>query len=385
MNISLYKKKYILFIALSLFLTCQYVQAVVNFTGTLAGDVTGTQKATAVSLVGGLGGVTKAQIISGVRAANAATNANTASTIVKRDVSGNFSAGTITASLNGNASTATSVSNFSGSLAGDVTGSQSATVVGHVGGVTAANVANGANAANAATSANTASKIVIRDGSGNFSTHKITLDELDPLTTNTIRLSGNLSLPSDAKLLLNEIDLLTTQTLFIDGNVALGENASFFVDFISGASGSLVNTIVVNNLGSVNNFTPSDKCLKTDITDLDSELCLDLVNQMNPREFDYIPAVKKALGDDGKRHVGFIAQELAKVDPRFVSFMSGSKMFGDLTTEELAVVKQELFVPLLVGALKAEDKKLLDQLAQTEQLQARVKVLEEYIASMKRV
>ena len=37
-----------------------------------------------------------------------ATNANTASTIVSRDASGNFSAGTITATLSGNASTATS-------------------------------------------------------------------------------------------------------------------------------------------------------------------------------------------------------------------------------------------------------------------------------------
>ncbi len=37
-----------------------------------------------------------------------ATNANTGSTIVARDASGNFSAGTITATLNGNASTATS-------------------------------------------------------------------------------------------------------------------------------------------------------------------------------------------------------------------------------------------------------------------------------------
>ncbi len=38
---------------------------------------------------------------------NAATNANTASTIVKRDGSGNFTAGTITAALTGNASSAT--------------------------------------------------------------------------------------------------------------------------------------------------------------------------------------------------------------------------------------------------------------------------------------
>ena len=41
-----------------------------------------------------------------------ATNANTASTIVKRDASGNFSAGTITATLSGNASTANAL-NFS--------------------------------------------------------------------------------------------------------------------------------------------------------------------------------------------------------------------------------------------------------------------------------
>lgn len=42
-------------------------------------------------------------------AINAATNANTVSTLVKRDASGNFSAGTITASLTGNASTATTL------------------------------------------------------------------------------------------------------------------------------------------------------------------------------------------------------------------------------------------------------------------------------------
>src|SRR5581483_6818259 len=95
-----------------------------------------------------------------------------------RDASGNFSAGTITANLNGNATTettATTATNFSGSLSGDVTGTQSATVVSLVGGVTAANVASGANAANAATNANTANTIVKRDASGNFSTTMITL------------------------------------------------------------------------------------------------------------------------------------------------------------------------------------------------------------------
>ena len=53
---------------------------------------------------------------------DAATNSNTASTIVKRDASGNFSAGAITASLIGNASTATAWQTARNlSLTGDAT------------------------------------------------------------------------------------------------------------------------------------------------------------------------------------------------------------------------------------------------------------------------
>lgn len=67
--------------------------------------------------------------------ATTATAANTASTIVSRDVGGNFNAGTITATLNGNASTATSATtattatNFTGLLSGDITGTQGATLI----------------------------------------------------------------------------------------------------------------------------------------------------------------------------------------------------------------------------------------------------------------
>jgi hypothetical protein len=166
---------------------------------------------------------------------SAATNLNTASTIVKRDASGNFAAGTITAALtgtstnatnvattatnttnapffptfvsssssgnqgvstatgltfnpstntlttttfsgalSGNATTATNAGSFTGSFAGDVTGAQGTTAVATVGGVTAANVAAGATLANAATNANTANTIVKRDASGNFTAGTIT-------------------------------------------------------------------------------------------------------------------------------------------------------------------------------------------------------------------
>ncbi|MGE5087207.1 MAG: tail fiber domain-containing protein, partial [Bacillota bacterium] len=138
-------------------LAAQSAQTAVNFSGVLAGDITGTQGATAVSklqgknvnaanptngqvltfvsnewvpstlptggtisaltgdisasgsgsvsaIVNSVSGSSGANIHSAEIAANAATNANTASTIVKRDASGNFTAGTITANLMGAAS-----------------------------------------------------------------------------------------------------------------------------------------------------------------------------------------------------------------------------------------------------------------------------------------
>jgi hypothetical protein len=82
-----------------------------DFSGSLSGDVTGTQSATVVSSVGGQSAAT---VAGGAAAANSATNANTADTIVKRDASGNFSAGTITANLDGNATTATTATTAAG-------------------------------------------------------------------------------------------------------------------------------------------------------------------------------------------------------------------------------------------------------------------------------
>jgi len=142
-----------------------------SFTGSLTGDVTGTQGATVVSTVSG---VTSTSLAAGATLANAATHTNTASTLVRRDASGNFSAGTITAALNGNASTATSAPSFTGMLSGDVTGTQGATVISTVSGISASNIAAGATLANNSTAANTASTLVARDASGNFSAGIIT-------------------------------------------------------------------------------------------------------------------------------------------------------------------------------------------------------------------
>ena len=152
----------------------------INFLGTMAGDVTGAQGATLVNQVGG---ISAAGIASGISAVNAATNLNTPAALVRRDTSGNFAAGTITGDLLGNAATATtaamavsalSAADFTGALAGDVTGTQGATVGGMVGGVSAAGLASGANLANAAASGNVPGTIVLRNATGDISVRAVT-------------------------------------------------------------------------------------------------------------------------------------------------------------------------------------------------------------------
>jgi hypothetical protein len=96
-----------------------------------------------------------------------APNAGSAATATTAATAGSATSAT-------SATTATTADNFSGSLAGNVTGTQNATVVATVGGVTAANVASGASAANAATSVNTPNTIVQRDSSGNFTAGTVT-------------------------------------------------------------------------------------------------------------------------------------------------------------------------------------------------------------------
>jgi hypothetical protein len=100
-----------------------------NATGTISlpsGSITGTMIASGTIVDADIS--SSAAIANGKLAGNPVST-NTASTIVLRDSLGGFSAGTITASLSGNASTATNATNFTASLSGDVTGTQSATSV----------------------------------------------------------------------------------------------------------------------------------------------------------------------------------------------------------------------------------------------------------------
>ena len=151
-----------------------------NFTSELVGDVAGLQNNTVVSYVGGQSAYNVAM---GVELANSATSSDIANSLVKRNDAGGFTSGTITANLSGNATTAT---NFTGSLIGDVRGGQKTTQINFVGGQPASSVAGATRLTHGATNINTPGALVRRDGRGNFVTGDIT-------TTGLLGANGSLS------------------------------------------------------------------------------------------------------------------------------------------------------------------------------------------------
>jgi len=154
---------------------------VLNYTGSAFSWVAGT--ISGVALGSNLNALTLGTYLTGtsyngsatVTAAVDATSANTASKVVARDASGNFSAGTITATLTGTASTAT---NLGSGVAGAVPYQSAAGTTGFSAAGTSGQLltSSGTTAPTwtTAASANTASAIVQRDASGNFSAGTIT-------------------------------------------------------------------------------------------------------------------------------------------------------------------------------------------------------------------
>jgi hypothetical protein len=216
-------------------------------------------------LTGADGGAVGSTLTLGVDA----TSNNTANKVVARDSNGDFSANTITATLNGNASTATVwQTSRSLTLTGDVTGSISgvngsgnisiATTIAAnsvelgtdttgnyvAAGITSGNGISGSvnseggtfTVTSNATSANTNSTIVFRDNSGNFSAGTITAN-----------LTGNATTATSA-----------TTVVVTENNIA---NETVYLTFVDGTTGSQDIEIDTNLT-----YNPSTNILSTTAT-----------------------------------------------------------------------------------------------------------------------
>jgi hypothetical protein len=232
--------------------------AVANNSVALGTKTTGNYVAAGAVSGTGLSGSASAEGATFTVSSNA-TNANTASTIVARDASGNFSAGTITANLTGNvsgssgsttgnAATATALAtgrtigmtgdvvwtsasfDGSGNVTGTATIQANSVALGTdtTGNYVAAGAVSGTGLSGSssseggtftvtsnATNANTASTIVARDGSGNFSAGTITATAF---SGDGSALTG-VATPTLSSLGIANHNLLTVNT---DGDLTLG-------------------------------------------------------------------------------------------------------------------------------------------------------------------
>ena len=134
-------------------------------------------------------------------------------------------------------------------LTGDVTASAgaSATTVAQVGGVTASNVAIAANLANAATNANTASTLVKRDASGNFTAGMITANLTGTVTGNATNVSGTVALTNGG----------TGATTASGARTALSLGTSATVDVAASGDASTSQVVMGNDSRLTNSRAPN--------------------------------------------------------------------------------------------------------------------------------
>jgi hypothetical protein len=308
-----------------------------------------------------------------------ATNANTASAIVQRDASGNFSAGTITAALSGNATTASSLSNAL-TLGAFLTG-------------TSYNGSSAVTAAVDATSANTASKVVARDASGNFSAGTITAALSGNATTATsattattaTQVSNSLTLATSGTGLSGSASFngASAQTFTVTSNATNANTVSTIVardasgnfsagtitasltgnasgsaaTFTSTSQNSQFNSIGVGTAASTtageiratNSVTAhySDDRLKTKLGNIEGALA-----KVKTLSGFYYEAneTAQALGYKPKREVGVSAQSVQAVLPEVV--------VPAPIDEQYLTVQYEKLVPLLIEAIKELEAKV---------------------------
>lgn len=125
-------------------------------------------------------------------------------------------------------------------------------------------------------------------------------------------------------------------------------------------SGNLIGTVRGSGGGGVSYQTTSDRRLKMNIVDLKN--ALEVVNKIEPKNYEFKSA-------PGIKRTGFIAQELYEIYPEAVS----GRPDGDVKNEPM-LIDYSTLTPILVGAIKEQQKQIKELQERIEQLEKSGKV-----------
>jgi hypothetical protein len=330
----------------------------------LGTDTTGNYVATGAVSGTGLSGSSSSEGGTFTVTSNA-TALNTASTIVARDGSGNFAAGTVTAALSGNATTATALAtgrtigmtgdvvwtsasfDGSGNVTGTATIQANSVALGTdtTGNYVAAGAVSGTGLSGSssseggtftvtsnATNANTASAIVARDGSGNFAAGTITAaltgNASTATTLQTARTIGGVSFNGAANINLPGVntggnqDTSGTSAISTAATVTTSSAASAFkVPFANTTASTTGNYGLLQDSTATFTYNPSTNVVEAGTFNTTSDISLKENICTFENAMDVVAGlrgVRFTWKKNGIKTVGLIAQEVEKVLPELI-------------------------------------------------------------------
>ena len=266
------------------------------------------------------------EITSGVldNARTSGTSSNIASSLVLRDASGNFSAGTITATLSGHATSAGSAGN-------------SDTIDTYH-----------------ATTSSTVSTVVVRDASANISINEV-------YASGWLRNSGQTGWYNSTY--NTGIYAIGTQHIYTyNSSILTVSSAEACTSTTSGGLRVVGGAGVGGNIyagGDIVAFS-SDARLKENITLIDN--ALEKVKSLNGVIYNFNSLANSLTGYDSSiKHSGLLAQEVEQVLPEAVCiapFDASDDGIGSKSGEFYKTVKYDKLVPLLIEAIKEQQIKI---------------------------
>ena len=271
-----------------------------TITGNLTGDVTG-------NLTGDVTGDVTGDCSGNSGTTSDGTSANTASAIVRRDASGNFTAGTITGNLtgycsgnSGTTSDGTSANTASAIVRRDASGNFTAGTI----------TASGFAGAGVSTSA-TVNKVVKRDGSGDiyardlYPSGKIGINTSSPLAK--LHVNGSIT------------SYLTqsTEVGLLGWDESTYRATSAYWDADQDLSIYATDEIATNGrfFSTQGAWSASDARIKRDIEDINDSEALTQLRQLQPKKYGYKNVGQRGTG----KVIGFIADEVEEVIPEAIT------------------------------------------------------------------